>query len=76
MDMDYGPVEKVLRPGEKRFTVRPRKTFRGQVTYDVYDRARASFPAVVAGLGRVPSGMTSEAEAEQWAARLEAHYAA
>jgi hypothetical protein len=74
MTTEYGAVEKVLRPGEARFEVRARKTHRGQVKYDVYDRARASYPAIVLGLGRIPGSMTTREEAEVWAARLAAHY--
>jgi hypothetical protein len=68
------PVEKTLRPGEARFVARSRVTGR-HTTWNVYDRARACYPCVVAGYGRVPEGMATEAEAQAVAERLEQFYA-
>lgn len=66
-------VEKKMRPGEQRFIVHERKQGRN-TTFMVYDRARASYPAILAGFGRVQQTAATKEEAEAEAQRLEEYY--
>lgn len=61
---------KPLRPGEIRFVPRDRKTGRF-TTWNVYDKAKGSYPVHVPGFGRVQEGFTNEKDALAEAERLE-----